>query len=176
QLDPPTVFFKNSSDDCEAQAGALFPRRHIRLEEAAAVFLRQANSVVDDIDDDVRIDTRRRNHDPTPTKLVGRHRRDGFAGVLDDVGQSLWNKPAIEARRHRVFGNLNLDIDIGVAYPLHERYLAHGVADIVDRHHRLRHPRKARELVDHASDIVDLAYDRIGALFEYATILDDRIA
>jgi len=36
QLDPPTVFFKNSSDDCEAQAGALFPGRHIRLEEAAA--------------------------------------------------------------------------------------------------------------------------------------------
>jgi len=54
---------------------------------------------------------------------------------------------------------------------LHERDLAHRVGDIIHHHHGLRHPGEARELIDHASDIVDLTYDRIGALLEYAAIL-----
>jgi len=35
---------------------------------------------------------------------------------------------------------------------------------------------KRENFVHHASDIVDLTHDRVGALLEYATILGDRIA
>ena len=47
------MLLENAADDGEAEAGALLARRHIGLEQARAVFLRQADAVVDHVDDDV---------------------------------------------------------------------------------------------------------------------------
>src|SRR5262249_28488489 len=42
------------------------------------------------------------------------------------------------------------------------------------RHNRLRHPRKMRELIDHASDVLDLTNNCICALLEDAMIFLDH--
>ena len=52
QFDAPAMLFQNAADDGEAEAGALLARRHIGLEQPRAVFLRQADAVVDHVDDD----------------------------------------------------------------------------------------------------------------------------
>ena len=48
----PAVLLHDLCDDREAEAGALLARRHVGLEQPLAVFLRQADAVVHDIDDD----------------------------------------------------------------------------------------------------------------------------
>ena len=72
--------------------------------------------------------------------------------------------------------DLDLDIDIGMADAHQEHDLAHRVGDVLAVDHRLRHARKAREFVDHAPDIVDLAHDGVGALLEDGLVLDDDLA
>ena len=108
--------------------------------------------------------------------LRRRHRADRLGGVLDDVGQRLRDQPAIEPRRHRVLGDLDVDVDVGIADALQEHNLAHRVGDVLAADHRLRHARELRELVDHALDVVDLADDGVGALLEHRRILGDRLA
>ena len=82
-------------------------------------------------------------------------------------------EPPVEPCRHRILGDLHVDVDVGVADPLQKHHLTHGVGDIVHFHHRLGHAREARELVDHALDVVDLADDGVGALREDGGILFD---
>ena len=53
QFDAPAVLLENAADDGEAKPGALFARGHIGLEQPGAVLLRQADAVVDHVDDDV---------------------------------------------------------------------------------------------------------------------------
>ena len=53
QLDAPAVLLENAADDGEAEPGALLARGHVGLEQARAVFLRQADAVVDHVDDDL---------------------------------------------------------------------------------------------------------------------------
>src|SRR4029077_15193515 len=75
---------------------------------------------------------------------------------------------------HRVLGDLDLDIDIGIADALQKYDLADCIGHVLGRHHGLGHARKAREFVHHAFDIVDLADDGVGTLLEDApVILDD---
>ena len=116
------------------------------------------------------------NDDPAAPKLGRRHCGDRLAGILDDVGEALRDQPPVEPRRHRVLGDLDLDVDVGIADPLQEDDLPHRVGDVLRRHHRLRHAGEAGELVDHAADVVDLAHDGVGALLEHGAILDDRLA
>ena len=160
------MLLEDAADDGEAEAGALLARRDIGLEQPAAVLLRQSDAVVDHVDDDVVALAGGRDPDVTAAELGRRHRGDRLGRVLDDVGERLRDQPAVEARRHRVFGDLDVDVDVGIADPLQEHHLPHGVGDVLGRHHRLRHAREARELVDHALDVVDLAHDRVGALLE----------
>ena len=54
--------------------------------------------------------------------------------------------------------------------------MAHGIGHLLVRHYGLGRPSKAREFVDHAPDIVDLAHDRVSALRKNAVILADRLA
>ena len=109
------VLFENAADDREAKAGALLARRHIGLEQPVAVFLRQADAVVDHVDHDVVALARGRDADAAAAELGRRHGGDRLGGVLDDVGERLRDQPAVEARRHRVFGKLELEIDVGIA-------------------------------------------------------------
>ena len=53
QLDAATVILDDAADDGEAEPGALLARRDIRLEQPVAIFLRQTDPIVDDIDDNV---------------------------------------------------------------------------------------------------------------------------
>jgi len=78
--------------------------------------------------------------------------------------------------RQRILGDIDVDIDIGMSDSHQEHRLTHGVGDVLHRHHRLGHTREARELVDHAANVVDLADDRIGALFEDGAVLGDDLA
>ncbi len=54
--------------------------------------------------------------------------------------------------------------------------MPHRVGGILRCDHRLRHAGEAREFVDHPADVVDLAHDRVGALFEDRPILRDELA
>src|SRR3954452_747748 len=101
QLAAAAVFLENAPDDGEAKAGALLAGGDIRLEQPVAVFLRQANAVVDHVDIDVVPFAHRSHPDAAAAKHALRHGRDGFGRVLDDVGEPLRDQPPIESRRHR---------------------------------------------------------------------------
>ena len=101
----------------------------------------------------------------------GRHRGDRLGGVLDEVGERLRDQPPVEARRHRIFGDLGFDVDFRIADAHQEHGLAHGVGDVLVRDHRLGHARETREFVDHPPDVVDLAHDGVGALLEHAAVV-----
>ena len=51
QLETPAVLFENASDDGEPEPGALVARRHVGFEQPRAVLLRQADAIVDHVDD-----------------------------------------------------------------------------------------------------------------------------
>ena len=57
-----------------------------------------------------------------------------------------------------------------------EHHLAHGIGDVIVGDDGFGHAGEARELVDHALDIVDLAHDGFGALLEHGRILGNRLA
>ena len=63
QFEAPAVLFQDAADDGEPKAGALLARRDIGLEQTGAVFLRQADAVVDHVDDDVLAVARRADDD-----------------------------------------------------------------------------------------------------------------
>ena len=65
QFDSAAVFFENFSDDGKSEAGALLARRDIWLKQPVAIFLRQANAIVDDIDVDHVAFADRRNMNVT---------------------------------------------------------------------------------------------------------------
>src|SRR6185312_1323720 len=133
QLDRAAVLLDDAADDREPKPGALLARGHVRLEQTAAVFLRQADAVVDDVDDDVAAVARGDDPDRTLAELGRRHGGDRLARVLDDVGQRLRDQPPVELRAHRVFRHLRLDVDVGVADTHQEHGLAHGVGDVFRR-------------------------------------------
>ena len=114
---PPPCSSRMRADDGEAEAGALLARRHIGLEQAAAVLLRQADAVVD-TSMTMSSPSRAAETWMRPLAELGRrHRGDRLGRVLDDVGERLRDQPAVEARRHRVLGDLDVDVDVGIADP-----------------------------------------------------------
>src|SRR6202162_4214379 len=102
KLDPSAMLFENLADNGEPEAGALLAGGDIGLKQPAAIFLWQADAVVDHVDDNVVAVALRRHHDPAAPDLAGRHRGDRLAGVLYDIGQALRDEPAVEPRPHRV--------------------------------------------------------------------------
>ena len=114
--------------------------------------------------------------DAAAAEFGRRHRADRFSRVLDDVGQALRNQPAVEARRHGFGRQLDLEIDVGMRDAQQEHDLAHGIGDVFVGNDRFGHAGKARELVHHAFDVVDLTHDGFGALLEHGRILGDRLA
>src|SRR5262249_61565502 len=107
------MVLENASDDREAEAGALLACRDVRLEQAAAVLLGQADSVIDHVDDDLVALASRPDADAAAAELGRRNGGNGFGRVLDDVGEALRDQPAVELRRHRVPRGLDGDVDIG---------------------------------------------------------------
>src|ERR1700722_2356915 len=176
QLDAPAMFFQNAANDGQAQTRALFPRRHIGLEQARPVFLGQADAVVDHVDDDVFVLAPHADDDFSAAELVRRYRANRFGGVLDDVGERLGNQPPIETRRNHVGRQFDFEVDVGMGDAEQEDRLAHRIGNVLVGHDRLRHAGKARELVDHALDVVDLAHDGIGALVEHRVIGGNQFA
>ena len=177
QLEAAAMFFENAADDGEAEAGALLARRHIGLEQARAVFLRQADAVVDHVDDDCpcRRAARCTTMRPRPSSAGGTAPIASVAFLM-----MLVSACEISRRSKRAGigfgGEFDLEIDVGMADAQQEHDLTHGLGDVLVGDHGLRHAGKARELVDHALDVVDLAHDGVGALLEYGRILGDRLA
>ncbi len=101
---------------------------------------------------------------------------DGFACVLDEIGDGLGEQPPIRQRHHRLVGKVELEGDLGPAHLEQEHGFAHDLAHVVTLHHRLRHAGEGGELVDHAADIRHLADDGVGALVEHLAILGDGVA
>src|SRR5262245_39626092 len=89
QLDPAAVLLDNASYDGKAETGALFTRRHIRLEQSVAVFFGQADTVVDNIDHDVFAFPRGMYLNNAFAKFGGRHCRNSLGRILDRIGQCL---------------------------------------------------------------------------------------
>ena len=104
ELDPAAVIFQHAADDREAETGALLTRRDVGFEQSRAAHLRQADAVVDDVDQDVIALARGDDLDTPLPQLLRRNRVDRLGGVLDDVGQRLRNQPPVEARPQRILG------------------------------------------------------------------------
>src|SRR5690606_15543581 len=77
-------------DDRKAEPRALFPRRHIGLEQPLAVFTRQPLAVVDHVDRDRVACLRGADADRAPNGLaVALRALDRFGRVLDQVSEGL---------------------------------------------------------------------------------------
>ena len=96
------MVFQNAADDGKTKAGALLARRDIGLQQTRPAHLRQADTVIDDVDHDVIVFARGDDINTTLAEFVRRHRLDGLGRVLDDVGQRLRNQPPVELRPHRL--------------------------------------------------------------------------
>ena len=153
--------------------------RHVGLEQARAVLLRQAEAVVDHLDDDLLAALAIRRASTRPFQPAARSGCsaadcDRLGRVLDEIGQRLRDQapvarrpsaalPAAAARsrsagwlsRNRITGSCTASAQVG------------------RRHLRLRHAGERGELVDHALDVADLAHDRVGELLEGLAVLDD---
>src|SRR5664280_3582674 len=176
QLDAAAMILDNAPDDGEPKSGALLTRRDIRLEQPAAIFLRQANPVIDDIDDDVAALARGKDSDRALAKVDWWYRGNRFGRVLDEVGERLRHQAPVEPRRHRILGDIGIDFDFRIADAHQEHGLSYGVGHILGGDHRLRHAREARELVDHPPYVVDLAHDGVRALLEYGAVFADHVS
>ena len=170
------MLFENAADDGEPEPGALFARRHVGLEQPGAVLLGQADAVVDHVDDDVLAFALRADGNAAAAEFGRRHRADRFGGVLDDVGERLRNQPPIKCAPACSRRQFDVEIDVGMADAHQEHHLAHRFGHVLVGDDRLRHAGKARELVDHALDVVDLAHDGVGALLEHGGVFDDHLA
>ena len=113
---PPPWSSRILPDDGEAEAGALLARRHIGLEQPAAVLRRQAHAVVDHVDDDRRRPraSRRRGCGRVP-------RSSGGTAAIASAAFLMMLVSACEiSRRSKRAGigssrQLELDVDVGVA-------------------------------------------------------------
>src|SRR5450759_4050963 len=115
QLDASAMILDNAADDGEPKSGALLARRDIRLEQTAAIFLRQADPVIDDINDDVAALARGKDSDRALAKVGWRYRCNRFGRVLDEVGERLRHQAPVEPRRHRILGDIGIDFDFRIA-------------------------------------------------------------
>src|ERR1019366_5168084 len=176
QLDASSMILDNAADDGEPKSGALLARRDIRLEQPAAIFLRQADPVIDDIDDDVAALALGKDSNRTLAKVGWWYRCNRFGRVLDEVGERLRHQASVEPRRHRIIGDIGIDFDFRIADTHQEHGPSHGIGHVLGGDHRLRHAREARELVDHPPYVVDLAHDGVRALLEYGAVFADHVS
>ena len=167
ELDAAAMVFEHAADDREPEAGALLRASSHRAPAAApgATLGRPMPLSITSITMSSSSRAAMTSIRPLP-ELLRRHLLDRFGGVLDDVGQRLRDQPPVELRAHRILLDIGHDIDLGMADLHQEHRLPHGVGDVLALHHGLRHPREAREFIDHPPDIVDLAHDGVGALLE----------
>src|SRR3974377_527877 len=77
QLDPTPMILNDAADDGEAESGALLARLNVRLEQPAAILLRQTNAVIDDIDQNVVVFARATDAERALAEPRWRHPRDG---------------------------------------------------------------------------------------------------
>ncbi len=149
----------------EAEAGALVPLGgDVRLEQARAVLLRQADAVVDHLDGDAIGLRRDDGLDAALPVRIALQRRlarrlDRLAGVLHEVGDGTRDEAAIERHQQRLVGNAQLVIDLRVAFAEQHHRLLHRVAQIVRAHLGLGHARELGELVDHRLEVGHLPLD-----------------
>src|SRR3974390_1108801 len=99
QLDPAPMILNDAADDGEAESRALLARRNVRLEQPAAILLRQTNAVIDDVDQNVVVFARGKDADRALAELRWRHRGDGLGRILDQIGGRLWDQPPVQTPR-----------------------------------------------------------------------------
>src|SRR5258708_14760284 len=112
QFDATAVLLDNAPDDRQAKPGALFPRCDVRFEQPVTICLWQTDAIVDDIDYDVGAVATRVDVDHAFAKVDGRHRRDRFSSIFDNVGKCLRDQTPIKLSRHWIFRDLNIDLDL----------------------------------------------------------------
>src|SRR3546814_1971 len=100
---------------------------------------------------------------PRPRLLAALDRLDG---VLDQVGERLAYLAAVAGHHQGLRWRRVAELHLRLRRALQEYSLLDEPADVLPTHHRCRHPRKGRELVDHAPDVADVAHDGIGADLE----------
>src|SRR5687767_10523031 len=76
ELDPAAMLLEDALHDGEPEAGAFLPGRHIRFEQSIAIFLRQADAVIDYVDHNVVPLIARGDVHHAPAELVRRNRAD----------------------------------------------------------------------------------------------------
>ena len=102
QLHPAAMLLENAADDGKAQTGAFFTGGDVGFEQPVAIFLRQADAVVDHVNKDAITAARRDHADAATAARALGNGDDGLGRILDDVGEPLRDQSAVEPRRHRV--------------------------------------------------------------------------
>src|SRR3569833_425653 len=109
------MLLEDTPDNGKPKAGALLARRDIRLAQPRAAFLRQADAIVDDTDDDVLALARNADRAGAAAELFWRHRGDRLGRILDQVGERLRFLVVVVSRRYWFFSDLNRHVDVGMA-------------------------------------------------------------
>ena len=90
--------------------------------------------------------------------------REGrFGGILEQVGQRLPDLAGVATERRIDLGKVEGEYHRGMAVAFEEYRVAANLGEVLGLQRRLRHTGERRELVDHASDVLDLADDGLGA-------------
>src|SRR4249919_751165 len=115
QFDRAAVLLNNASHDGKPEPSTLLAGRDIGLEQPAAIFLWQADAVVDDVNHDILAFPSRVDLDHTFAEFAGRDCCNRLGCILDGVGQRLRNQTPVKTRRHRLFANVDIDVDFRIA-------------------------------------------------------------
>src|SRR5579875_224787 len=146
KFDTPAMILEDLGDDREAEARAFGARRHIGLEQTMPIFVREAFAVVGDEDFDDLLRRHVERHDDLALDGLGfATRRNPFGRVLDDIGDRLRQKPAVEIDHEGRFRQPILEFDVWMADAHEKDDAAHAIGKVVARQPRARHPRKGRE-------------------------------
>ncbi len=169
------MILENLRDDGQPQAGAALARGHVRLEQPLPVLDGKPLARIDDVHRHTPVLPRHGHVDaPVAGHRIGRL-GDRFGGVLEDVRDRLRDEPPVERRAHRLLREVVDERDVRMRDPHHEGRLPHRVGHVFVHDRRFGHAREGGELVDHALYLVDLAHDRVGALFEDFAIGGDHL-
>ena len=169
QLNEPPMVFHHARDDSQAQPGALRARGDIRFDQAIAILLAESPSRCRSLRTARRTQDRATATDEAVLRLAiaGAARLHAFSAVLHEIKQRLRDQALIAHQPNRTIDAFGFKANIGEGDSAAQTPRTRAISLMIgERHARRRHASERREFIDHASNIGDLAQDRVGAFLE----------
>ena len=95
---------------------------------------------------------------------------DGLARVFDQIGKGLPDHGCVNLGPNLAFGLCQGDLNLRLTCALKGHNPLQQLGDILTAAAWFRHTRKARELIHNMGQIIGLAHDHIGQLFQALTV------